>query len=53
VGGAPRSWRSESQAILAGLGRDGWEAVAMAPWGTGSTELMVLFKRPLDPPTER
>jgi hypothetical protein len=47
VGGAPRSWRTESQEVLAPLGRDGWEAVAMTPWGTGHSELMVLFKRPL------
>jgi hypothetical protein len=50
VGGAARSWRSESQEILAPLGRDGWEAVGMAPWGPGTSELMVLFKRPVGEP---
>jgi hypothetical protein len=47
VGGASRAWRNESMDVLAPLGRDGWEAVGISPWGDHTSELMVLFKRPI------
>lgn len=47
VGGAQHSWRREAQETLAGLGREGWEAVSMAPWH--EAVYMVLFKRPANP----
>jgi hypothetical protein len=48
VGGAEHTWRRESVEVLEPLGREGWEAVSMVPWGYGHEgDFMVLFKRPI------